>query len=105
MPSLYLIKNIAADGETKCLATIPEDTFDLFKNIIKAHNQNANWLYRPGIDVYKIDETFVRTAMDEDRGFEILYDETGTKYVLDKPIWVRDIFGNRKLNEGVEIVC
>ena len=47
MPSLYLIKNIAADGETKCLATIPEDTFDLFKNIIKAHNQNANWLDRP----------------------------------------------------------
>lgn len=47
MPSLYLIKNIAADGETKFLATIPEDTFDLFKNIIKAHNQNANWLDRP----------------------------------------------------------
>lgn len=105
MSSLYLIKNIAEDGETKCLATIPEDTFDLFKNIIKAHNQNADWLYRPGIDVYKIDETFVRTAMDEDSEFEILYDETGAKYVLDKPIWVRDIFGNRKLNEGVEIVC
>ena len=105
MADLYLIKNIACDGETDGLAHIPEDHLNLFKDIITNLNRNATWSENPGINVYKIDSSFVKKVTNGEHRFELLYDETGAKYVLDKPIWVRDIFGNRKLNEGVEIVC
>ena len=105
MTGLYLIKNIACDGETDGLAHIPDDALNLFKNIITNLNHNATWSENPGIDVYKIDSSFVKKVTDSDHQFDLLYDETGQKYVLDKPIWVRDIFGNRKLNEGVKVVC
>lgn len=105
MADLYLIENVACDGETYGLAHIPEDAIELFKNIIKNLNRNATWSENPGINVYKIDTSFIRMATNEDYNADILYDETGQKYVIDKPIRVRDRFDNLKLNEGVELIC
>lgn len=105
MASLYFIENVGCDDVTCGLAVIPEDAFLLFKSIIKNLNKNSQYPCMPTINAYKIDKSFVRPATNKDMPYQILYDETGAQYVLDKPIWVWDAFRNRVLNEGAEIVC
>lgn len=102
---LYLIENITEDNKVYGLVHISGFIMEWFKNVIDTLNKNAHWMLDPVINVYKIDETFIRPATDKDFYYEIVYDEAGNKYCLTKEIWSGDFFGNHKLNEGVELIC
>jgi hypothetical protein len=58
----------------------------------------------PIIEVYKIDESFIRPATDEDRTYNILY-FNGGKYVLQKSIWNYNPKTDIEFTEGVERMC
>lgn len=84
---LYLIVNCGCDDTTKGLAIIPKTYFDKFKSFIKDLNKNSTYGCMPTIEVYKIDESIIRPATDEDVKEDVLY-LNGNKYAIkDKSIF------------------
>lgn len=105
MSELYYIRNIGCDDSTHGLAIIPDKMLPLFKSIVINLNKNSQCGCMPTIEVYKIDESFVRLATESDDPYTILY-MTGGDYVLVKEIGFYDIDTNEfKFTEGVERVC
>lgn len=105
MTDLYYIENIGCDDTTHGLAIIPDEMLPLFKSIIINLNKNSQYGCMPTIEVYKIDESFVRLATESDDPYTILH-TTGGDYVLVKKIGFYDIDTNEfKFTEGVERVC
>ena len=81
MTDLYYIENVGCDDLTRGLAIIPEEHFAVFKNIITDLNKNSTCQCMPIIEVYKIDETMIREATEEDADYRILH-LGDKKYVL-----------------------
>ncbi len=89
MADLYYIENIGCDDVTRGLAIIPEGVFPLFKNIIENLNKNSQYGCMPTIAVYKIDESYIRPATDEDKPYNILHMNNG-QYILKNRLLYRD---------------
>lgn len=104
MSDLYYIENIGFDDETQGLVNIPDDIIPWFKNTIENLNKNSQYGCMPVIKVYKIDETFIRPATDEDSAENILY-LNAEKYVMSKEIQHYNRGEGWKLAEGVEPIC
>lgn len=104
MSDLYYIENIGCDDETQGLVNIPDEIIPWFKNVIENLNKNSQYGCMPVIEIYKIDETFIRPATDEDSAENILYlnDE---KYVMSKKIRNYNFEEGCELEEGVERIC
>lgn len=81
MADLYYIENVGCDDTTKGLAIIPEEQFDMFKNIIEDLNKNSSYGCMPIIQVYKIDETMIRESTSEDYGYDTVH-LGDSKYVI-----------------------
>mgnify|MGYP005952076615 CR=1 FL=1 len=111
MTDLYYIENIACDGETSCLAHIPPNAINLFRDIVNGLNHHANFDENPGISIYKIDESFVRIATEEDPNSERICDENGKEYIFIKNIREVEHYGYKnqlyryKLSKGVKKIC
>lgn len=86
MNNLYYIRNVGCDDETVGLAQIPDEYFPKFKEIIENLNKNSTYGCMPVIKVYKIDESVIRAANEEDGDWRILYLED-KKYVLKDNFW------------------
>ena len=83
MKDLYYIENCGCDDTTVGLASIPEEHFPAFKEFIENLNKNSICSCMPIIEVYKIDESMIREATDDDnRGLLYFKDK---KYVLIEP--------------------
>ena len=81
MTNLYYIKNIACD-DTRGLAIIPDEFWNVFQTTIKNLNNNSTYGCMPKIAVYKIDENMIREATKDDPKYYIMY-LNGNKYVLN----------------------
>ena len=89
MINLYYIRNVGCDDETCGLAKISDENFTEFKRMIEDLNKNSTYGCMPKIEVYKINESAIRTATEEDieeHNWRILYlgDE---RYVLKDEHW------------------
>lgn len=85
MTNLYYIENCGCDDTTRGLAIIPDEFWDIFKTTIENLNKNSSYGCMPRIAVYKIDETMIREAIEEDIDYEVMY-LNGSKYVLNSPL-------------------
>ena len=97
MGNLYYIENVGCDDTTHGLARMTDDQFATFKSIIENLNKNSTYRCMPTINVYKIDDSFVRPARDTDSRFNILYMDD-REYVL------ADYIYDYSIKEGVEQV-
>ena len=104
MSDLYYIENIGCDDETRGLVNIPDEIIPWFKNFIENLNKNSQYGCMPTIEVYKIDETFIRPVTDKDSEASILHLNTG-EYVMAKEIRHYKHAEGFKLVEGVERIC
>ena len=85
MTNLYYIENRGCDDTTKGLAIIPDKFWDIFEATIENLNENSSYCCMPRIAVYKIDETMIREAIEEDIDHEVMY-LNDSKYVLNSPL-------------------
>ena len=103
MGNLYYIENVGCDDTTHGLARMTDDQFATFKNIIENLNKNSTYGCMPTINIYKIDDSFVRPARDTDSGYNILYMDD-REYVLADYFYDYSIDGGFTFKEGVEQV-
>ena len=82
MTNLYYIKNVGCD-DTRGLAIIPDEFWDIFKTTIENLNKNSSYGCMPKIEVYKIDENMIKEATKDDTKYDIMY-LNGNKYVLNE---------------------
>lgn len=102
MTELYYIRNVGCDDETNGLAAISEEHLDLFREIVQNLNNNSQYDCMPVIELYKIDESFIRSATENDDPCKVLHMTSGN-YVLTKAIEFYDRDTKEwKLAEGVE---
>ena len=81
MTNLYYIENVGCDDTTQGLARMTDEEFEVFKRVVENLNKNSTYCCMPTIDVYKINDSFIRQATDDDSSENILYMDDG-KYVL-----------------------
>ena len=103
MSNLYFIRNVGCDDETIGLAQIPDEIFNWFKTTIENLNKNSTYGCMPTIEVYRIDESFIRPATDDDYLDHVMYTSNG-KYVITAEVWKYDSDWNRVMTPGVEQV-
>ena len=106
MGDLYYIENIGCDDTTHGLARMTDDEFALFKNVVENLNKNSTYGCMPVINVYKIPESFIRPACnndDTDDTYGILYMNDG-QYVLSDYLYSYSLDGGFTYKEGVEKV-
>lgn len=105
MSELYYIENIGCDDKTCGLALIPDNILPWIKSIINNLNKNSQYTCMPTIEIYKIDESFIRPATENDKPYGILH-MTGGDHVLVKSINFYDNNTHEfELTEGVERIC
>lgn len=104
MVNLYYIENVGCDDTTRGLSYMTDDQFSIFKMIVENLNKNSTYDCAPKIFVYKINESFIRAATENDPNYKILY-MNDRKYVLknDTFIWTDENF-NFVCGEGGERV-
>ena len=106
MTNLYYIENVGCDDTTHGLARMTDEEFAVFKSLVENLNKNSSYVCMPTIDVYKINDSFIRQATDDDSSENILYMDDG-KYVLKEYLYeckCIDYSLVTTLNEGVERV-
>ena len=97
MSNLYLIRNCGCDDTTTGLARMSNEQLDFLKTVIENLNKNSTYGCMPTIDVYRIDEDFIRDFTDEDREDNALYLDD-KRYALKEActIWTKE-FEARKV--------
>ena len=104
MTNLYYIENIGCDDTTCGLARMTDEEFAVFKRVVENLNKNSTYGCMPIISVYKINDSFVRLATDNDDLDYILYMDS-SKYVLtDNLIYTWSLDNGVELKEGVKKV-
>ena len=87
MTNLYYIENMGCDDTTCGLSYMTDDQFSVFKTVVENLNKNSTYGCMPNILVYKIDESFIRAATEDDPDYKILYMNNG-KYALKDYIYI-----------------
>lgn len=103
MLNLYYIENMGCDATTHGLARMTDEEFAIFKRVAENLNKNSTYGCMPIISVYKINDSFVRLATDNDDLDDILYMDS-SKYVLSDNICTWSLDNGLELKEGVEKV-
>ena len=103
MANLYYIENNGCDDTTHGLARMTDEEFAVFKRVVENLNKNSTYGCMPIISVYKINDSFVRPATDNDDLDAILY-MASSKYVLSDSICTWSLDNGLELKEGVEKV-
>ena len=103
MTNLYYIENMGCDDTTHGLARMSDEEFAVFKRVVENLNKNSTYGCMPTIAVYKINDSFIRPATNDDSSENILYMADGKYTLLDSIYtWSRD--GGLTLKEEVEEV-
>lgn len=97
LTNLYLIRNCGCDDTTTGLTRMTDVEFKSFKTIIENLNKNSTYGCMPTIDVYVLDDDFIREFTDEDREDDSLYLDGKTYVLKDKNIIWHDDFEARKV--------
>lgn len=106
MANLYYIENVGCDDTTHGLARMTEEEFAVFKRVVENLNKNSTYGCMPTIEVYRINDSFIESATNDDSKDKILYMDDG-KYVLKKYLYECKFVDHNivtTLNEGVERV-
>ena len=103
MTNLYYIENLGCDDTTHGLARMTDEELAVFKRVVENLNKNSTYGCMPTIAVYKISDSFIRQATDNDSSWNILYMADG-KYALLDSIYAWSMDGGLTLKEGVEEV-
>ena len=103
MTNLYYIENVGCDDTTHGLARMTDEEFAVFKRVVENLNKNSTYGCMPTIAVYKIGDSFIRQATDNDSSEVILYMTDG-KYALLDSIYDLSPGNWLSLREGVEEV-
>ena len=88
MTNLYYIENVGCDDTTHGLARMTDEEFEVFKRVVENLNKNSTYGCMPTIEVYRINDSFIEPATDDDSKDDILYMDDG-KYVLKKHLYER----------------
>lgn len=86
MTNLYYIENVGCDDTTHGLARMTDEEFEVFKRVVENLNKNSTYGCMPTIEVYRINDSFIEPATDDDSKDAILYTDDG-KYVLKKYLY------------------
>lgn len=81
MTELYLIRNCGCDDTTTGLVRMSDEQLAFFKTTIENLNKNSTYGCMPTIDVYRVDETMIREAEEDDPAENIMCLDDH-KYVL-----------------------
>ena len=103
---LYLVANEGCDDTTLGIVRIADEDFTKLKAFIENLNKNSTYGCMPTIDVYRINDSFIKLATDDDSKDGILYMDDG-KYVLKKYLYECKFVDHSivtSLSEGVERV-
>ena len=103
MLNLYYIENVGCDDTTHGLARMSGEEFAVFKRVVENLNKNSTYGCMPTIAVYRIDDSFIRQAIDDDSSEDILYMADG-KYALRDGIYTWSPDSGLSLKEGAEEV-
>ena len=106
MANLYYIENVGCDDTTHGLARMTEEEFAVFKRVVENLNKNSTYGCMPTIEVYRINDSFIESATNDDSKDKILYMDDG-KYVLKKYLYECKFVDYNivtTLSEGVERV-
>ena len=103
MLNLYYIENMGCDDTTHGLARMSDEEFAVFKRVIENLNKNSTYGCMPTLAVYKISDSFIRQATDDDSSENILYMADG-KYTLLDSIYTWSLDSGFSLKEGAEEV-
>lgn len=103
MLNLYYIENMGCDDTTHGLARMSDEEFAVFKRVIENLNKNSTYGCMPTIAVYKISDSFIRQATDNDSSENILYMADG-KYTLLDSIHTWSLDSGYALKEEAEEV-
>ena len=103
MTNLYYIENVGCDDTTHGLARMTDEEFAVFKRVVENLNKNSTYGCMPTIEVYKISDSFIRQATDNDSSENILYMADG-KYALLDSIYAWSPDSGLSLKEGAEEV-
>ena len=103
MTNLYYIENNGCDDTTFGLARMTDEEFAVFKRVVENLNKNSTYGCMPTIEVYKIIDSFVRMATDNDDLDYIMYMDS-SKYVLSDNIYTWSLDNGVELKEGVKKV-
>ena len=103
MLNLYYIESMGCDDTTHGLARMSDEKFAVFKRVIENLNKNSTYGCMPTIAVYKISDSFIRQATDDDSSENILYMDD-SKYALLDSIHAWSLDSGFSLKEGAEEV-
>ena len=103
MTNLYYIENIGCDDTTHGLARMTDEQFAVFKRVVENLNKNSTYGCMPTIAVYKISDSFIRQAADNDISEDILYIDD-SKYTLLDSIYTWSLDSGYALKEGAKKV-
>lgn len=100
MTNLYLIRNCGCDDETCGLVRMNDEQFEFFKTTIENLNSNSTYGCMPRIHVYKIDESMLQEAVDDDYPEHVMPLD-GRKYVFtDRMVIycgeIKEVIGNER---------
>lgn len=88
MTNLYYIENVGCDDTTHGLARMTDEEFAVFKRVVENLNKNSTYGCMPTIEIYRINDSFVRPATDDDSSENILY-INDDKYALKEYLYER----------------
>ena len=103
MINLYYIQNVGCDDATHGLARMTDEEFAVFKRVVENLNKNSTYGCMPTIEVYRINDSFIEPATDDDSSEDILYMADG-KYALSDSIYTWSPDSGLSLKEGAEEV-
>ena len=103
MLNLYYIENVGCDDTTHGLARMTDEEFAVFKRVVENLNKNSTYGCMPTIAVYRINDSFIEPATDDDSKDDILYMDDG-KYALRDGIYTWSLDSGFSLKEGAEEV-
>lgn len=95
LTNLYLIRNCGCNDTTTGLVRMTDEELEFFKTVIENLNRNSTYGCMPTIDVYRIDEDFIREFTDEDCKDDALYLDDKVYVLKDKVAIWKDVFEAR----------
>lgn len=103
MTNLYYIENVGCDDTTHGLARMTDEEFAVFKRVVENLNKNSTYGCMPTIEVYRINDSFIRQATDDDSSENILCMPDGD-YTLLGSVYAWSPDSGLTLKEGIEEV-
>lgn len=105
MNTLYYIEIVGCDDSTPGVVRFTTEDLAKYIDVSRRLNMASTYSCMPTIHIYKIDESFIRPASEDDIRNAAFMQFEGHCVALSKPIWVyKEEASDFGLEEGVEQV-